>query len=53
MMLDILLTNREPVKAALDRFEAELNEVRGLLNDPMRLRDWMAQARCKRMEMFR
>ena len=52
MMLDILLTNREPVLATLDRFEAKIAEVRTLLSDPEGLRDWMAEARCKRMEMF-
>lgn len=53
MMLDILLTNREPITSALDQFGAQIAEVRGMLDDPMRLRDWMAEARCNRMEMFR
>jgi prephenate dehydrogenase len=52
MMHDILLTNRESVNSALDLFEAKLAEVRGLLNDPERLRAWMEEARRKRMEMF-
>ena len=53
MMLDILLTNSEPLVSALDQFEAKIAEVRGMLGDPIRLRDWVAEARCKRMEMFR
>jgi prephenate dehydrogenase len=53
MMLDILLTNREPVLSALDSFEAKIAEVRDLLDDPDGLREWMAKARCRRKEMYR
>jgi prephenate dehydrogenase len=52
MMLDILLTNREPVEAALDRFERQIAQVRILFADEAGLRAWMAEARCKRMEMY-
>jgi len=52
MMLDILLTNREPVEAALDSFERQIAQVRTLLADEAGLRAWMAEARCKRMEMY-
>jgi prephenate dehydrogenase len=53
MMLDILLTNREPVMSALEHFEEKIAEVKGLLDDPDGLREWMARARCKRKEMYR
>jgi prephenate dehydrogenase len=52
MMLDILLTNREPVEAALDRLGRQLAQARSLLDDEASLRAWMAEARCKRMEMY-
>ncbi len=52
MMLDILLTNRQPVEAALDRLERQIAQARSLLDDEAGLRAWMAEARCKRMEMY-
>ncbi len=52
MMLDILLTNREPLEAALDRLERKITQARTLLDDEAGLRAWMAEARCKRMEMY-
>ena len=52
MMLDILLTNHEPVVAALDMFEREIARARVLLNDEAALRAWMEEARCNRMEMY-
>ncbi|MEO8287410.1 MAG: prephenate dehydrogenase, partial [Chloroflexota bacterium] len=53
MMLDTLLTNREPLLAALDIFEEKIAQVRGLLDDPVGLKAWMAEAQCRRREMFR
>jgi prephenate dehydrogenase len=53
MMLDILLTNRESVLAALDLFEQKIAEARALLDDEKGLRDWMAEARRNRMEMYK
>ena len=52
MMLDILLTNRECVGTALDAFQRNLAAVRNLLGEPPQLRSWMAEAQCKRREMF-
>jgi prephenate dehydrogenase len=52
MMLDILLTNREPVMSALDSFEEKIAEVKALLDDPAGLHAWMAEARCRRREMY-
>ena len=53
MMLDILLTNREPVLSALDSFEEKIAEARRLFDNPDGLREWMAKARCTRAEMYR
>ena len=46
MMLDILLTNREPVLAALDGYTAELAALRAALaaGDETALADWLAAA---------
>lgn len=46
MMLDILLTNREPVLAALDRYTGELDALRAALAaaDEVALADWLAAA---------
>jgi prephenate dehydrogenase len=52
MMLDILLTNRTAVEAALDMFQHEIAGTRALLDDEAGLRAWMEDARCKRMEMY-
>lgn len=52
MMLDILLTNREAVQLALDRFEQKLAEVRDLLDDTTGLKGWMGEAQRRRREMF-
>ncbi len=52
MMLSILLTNREPVKAALGLFREKLLEVEGLLDSPAELETWMSRAQGVRKEMF-
>lgn len=52
MMLDVLLTNREAVQQALDRFEQKLAEVRDLLDDATGLKGWMSEAQCRRRGMF-
>jgi prephenate dehydrogenase len=52
MMLDILLTNRQEVEAALDLFEEQLGKARALLNDEAGLKEWMGAAQKRRREMF-
>jgi prephenate dehydrogenase len=54
MMLDILLTNREPVLAALAGFRAELDDLRRLLSDGdvERLRSLLTDVRAQRGAHF-
>jgi prephenate dehydrogenase len=52
MMLDILTTNRDEIEHALDLFERNIVEMRGLLADPKGLELWMAQARDARKVVF-
>jgi prephenate dehydrogenase len=52
MMLDVLLTNREAVEAALNAFDRKLAEARGMLGEPEALKRWMAEAQRERREMF-
>jgi prephenate dehydrogenase len=49
MMLDVMLTNREAVLAALDRYTADLSDFRQLLTaaDEAGLREWMAEAQVR------
>jgi prephenate dehydrogenase len=49
MMLDVMLTNREAVLAALDRYTADLSDFRQLLAaaDEAGLREWMAEAQVR------
>lgn len=52
MMLDILLTNKQALKKALDDFEVEIARARALLDDPSGLEIWMEAAQEKRRSMF-
>jgi prephenate dehydrogenase len=52
MMLDILLTNRDAVEQALDLFESSLAAMRGTMDDPESLRQWMERARAERTRVL-
>lgn len=52
MMLDILMTNRDAVEAALDTLEQQLASVKEILAQPDALRSWMVQAQSRKMELF-
>ena len=45
-------TNRDEIEHALDLFERNIVEMRGLLTDPEGLELWMAQARDARRVVF-
>jgi prephenate dehydrogenase len=53
MMLDILLTNAEAVRASLRLFAQQLITMRELLDRPDDLRAWMHEAQAARRKTFR
>jgi prephenate dehydrogenase len=53
MMLDVLLTNRENILIALNRFRSQLDTLEGVLvqTDPAKLSDVLTQGRARQIEL--